>query len=159
MENTPGKESAGEAGAKDDSGGHRLVVGSASMVGQSAAVNRWFLMILPPAQLLPQPHAAETRSELAIPLRSGGRIWGAGCSKYPNAGFLAEDIDTLQLLADQFVAVTNVISLLSRRSDSTTFGEREYCDSRCSTKSGRRLRQQSKAYLKRWAATGSASSW
>ena len=114
------RESTGEAGAKMMAAGHRLVVGSASMVGQSTRRGEPVVSndVTAEPNYYPNPMLPETRSELAIPLRSGGRILGAlDVQSTQTQAFSPEDIDTLQLLADQIaIAVTNS-NLFARSQD------------------------------------------
>jgi nitrate/nitrite-specific signal transduction histidine kinase len=105
------QEATGEAGAQLKERGHRLAVGSHSLIGWVTA-NRQPRIALDVAsdevhfrnELLP-----DTRSEAALPLRVGERLIGAldVQSRSLNA-FNQADIDVLQVLADQIaVAVEN----------------------------------------------------
>jgi len=105
------RESTGDTGAKLKARGHRLAVGSNSLIGWVTANRRPRIAsevsedpIHFKNELLP-----DTRSEAAFPLRLGNRILGAldVQSREPNA-FTPTDIEVLQILADQIaVAVEN----------------------------------------------------
>jgi HAMP domain-containing protein len=105
------RESTGDAGAKLKARGHRLAVGSNSLIGWVTANRRPRIAsevkedpIHFKNELLP-----DTRSEAAFPLRLGNRIIGAldVQSREPNA-FTPTDVEVLQILADQIaVAVEN----------------------------------------------------
>ena len=105
------QEATGDAGAQLKARGHRLAVGSNSLIGWVTA-NRKPRIALDVAsdevhfrnELLP-----DTRSEAALPLRVGERVIGAldVQSRSLNA-FNQSDIDVLQVLADQIaIAVEN----------------------------------------------------
>ncbi len=105
------RESTGEAGARMKEASHRLVVGSASMVGTSTQRSEPVVSndVTAAPNYYPNPLLPETRSELAIPLRSGSRVLGAlDVQSTQTQAFLADDIEILQLLADQIaIAVAN----------------------------------------------------
>ncbi len=105
------RESTGEVGAQLKARGHRLAVGSNSLIGWVTA-NRKPRVALDVGgdevyfqnELLP-----DTRSEAAVPLRVGDRLIGAldVQSRALNA-FNPADIEVLQVLADQLaVAIEN----------------------------------------------------
>lgn len=105
------REATGEAGAQLKRQGHKLAVGSKSIVGyvtgrgESLVVND----TLKDATYYANPILPETRSEAAIPLKVGERILGAldVQSILPYA-FNEENLRTLEILADQLaVAVVN----------------------------------------------------
>lgn len=105
------EESTGEAGARMKGAGHKLAVGSQSIVGQTTATGVPLVVndVRQDPTYYPNPLLPETRSEAAIPLKVGDQIIGAldVQSRRVNA-FSEEDISTLQILADQVaVAVTN----------------------------------------------------
>ncbi len=110
-ENAVLRESTGLAGEKMKEAGHRLAVGSKSIVGQVTANGKALIVndvTLDPTHL-PNPLLPDTHSELAIPLRVGERILGAldVQSTQMNA-FHTEDISVLEILADQLaVSVVN----------------------------------------------------
>lgn len=105
------REATGEAGAQLKRMGHKLAVGSKSIVGyvtgrgESLVVND----TLKDATYFANPVLPDTRSEAAIPLKVGERILGAldVQSGLPYA-FNDENLRTLEILADQLaVAVVN----------------------------------------------------
>ena len=105
------RESTGEAGAQLKQAGHKLAVGSPSIVGQ--ATGKGIPVVIGDVTQEPNyfanPLLPETRSETAIPMKIGERVLGAldvQSTRY-NA-FSPEDINILQILANQTaVAVQN----------------------------------------------------
>jgi putative methionine-R-sulfoxide reductase with GAF domain len=101
------RESTGEVGSALKARGHRLAVGSQSIIGWVTANNEPRVasdVSSDPVhfknELLP-----ETRSEAAVPLQVGGTVLGALDVQSTNPGaFSAEDIEVLQTLADQLSA-------------------------------------------------------
>jgi PAS domain S-box-containing protein len=107
------RESTGEVGAQMKQRGHRLAVGSQSIVGQvTERKQAWVVNNVDQEPLhYVNPLLPETRSELAIPLMIGQKILGAidVQSKIPGA-FNPDEVKVLQLLADQLaIAVWNSI--------------------------------------------------
>ena len=105
------RESTGEAGRQMKVAGHKLAVGSASIVGQATAQGKAIVAndVARDATHRYNPLLPGTRAELAIPLRYGMKILGAldVQSEKANA-FLPDDINILQLLTDQLaVAIVN----------------------------------------------------
>ncbi|MDR3577077.1 MAG: GAF domain-containing protein [Anaerolineaceae bacterium] len=105
------RESTGEAGARMKAANHKLAVGSKSIVGQSTQRCEPVVVndVTQDNTYYPNPLLPDTRSELAIPLMVGSKVVGAldVQSTLTNA-FLPEDIQTLQILADQLaIAVYN----------------------------------------------------
>jgi GAF domain-containing protein len=105
------RESTGTAGEKMVQAGHRLAVGSKSIVGQVTATRKALIVndVTNTPNYYPNPLLPDTRSELAIPLRAGERILGAlDVQSTQIDAFKDEDISILQILADQLaVAVVN----------------------------------------------------
>ncbi len=105
------RESTGPAGTQMLQAGHRLAVGSKSIVGQVSASGKALIVndVAQNPTHFPNPLLPDTRSELAIPLIVGERVLGAldVQSTQINA-FKDEDVGVLQILADQLaVAVVN----------------------------------------------------
>jgi PAS domain S-box-containing protein len=110
------QSSTGVVGRQLIERGHRLAVGSQSVIGRVTQVGDFVLAgdtsndpVHKQNELLP-----DTRTELALPLRvEGGNIIGALDlqSLYPNA-FLQEDIETFQVLADQLALAIDNARLL-----------------------------------------------
>ncbi|MBI4772509.1 MAG: GAF domain-containing protein [Chloroflexi bacterium] len=105
------RESTGEVGAQLKARGHRLGVGSHSLIG-------WVTQNLKPRVALDtaedpyhfkNPLLPETRSELAIPLLIGDRLLGAlDVQSTALNAFSESDVQVLQTLADQLsVAIQN----------------------------------------------------
>lgn len=105
------KQSTGEVGRQMIESGHRLAVGSRSIVGQSSASKNPVVIndVLNDPNYYPNPLLPDTRSELAIPLTVGDRLLGVldVQSNKLNA-FQEEDINILRILADLLaIAVLN----------------------------------------------------
>ncbi len=102
----------GEAGAQMMARRHRLEVGGSSMIGQCVATGeaRIALDVGAEAVRFDNPLLPETRSELALPLRSRGGVIGAlTIQSVEAAAFGQEDIAVLQALADQLAnAIENI---------------------------------------------------
>jgi GAF domain-containing protein/HAMP domain-containing protein len=111
------RESTGEAGAVLKQKGHKLAVGSASIVGQ--ATGRGEPVVVGDVTLeenyYPNPLLPNTRSELAIPLKIGDQVYGAldVQSEAVNA-FSVEDISILRVLADQLTVTIQNANLYSK---------------------------------------------
>jgi GAF domain-containing protein len=105
------RESTGIAGHQLMQTGHRLAVGSRSIVGQVTGAGKSLIVndVTRDPTHLPNQYLPDTRSELAIPLKVGERILGAldvQSTKFD--AFHSEDISVLEILADQLaVAVVN----------------------------------------------------
>jgi len=105
------REATGEAGAQMKRSGHKLGIGSKSVVG-FAAGNGDLLVVndtTRDATYYPNPLLPDTKGEAAIPLRIGERIVGVldVQSTTPYA-FTESNLRTLQILADQLaIAVIN----------------------------------------------------
>lgn len=105
------REATGEAGVQMKRAGHKLGVGSKSIVGYVSGSGEPLIVAdtTKDATYYANPLLPETRSEAAIPLRVGSRILGVldVQSTEPYA-FGEEDINVLRILADQLaVAVLN----------------------------------------------------
>ncbi len=105
------RASTGEAGAELLARGHRLPVGSVSVIGQVTGQGRVIVARDTAASPIHRRNALlpDTRAELAIPLRVGDNLIGAldVQSQFGNA-FTEEQIGVLQTMADQIaVAIEN----------------------------------------------------
>ncbi|MDX1994519.1 MAG: GAF domain-containing protein [bacterium] len=105
------RASTGEAGRKLLARGHRLEVGSVSVIGQVTDEGR---VVVARDTAASNVHKAneflpETRSELAIPLRVGDRIIGAlDVQSKLSGSFTGNQVQILQTLADQLaIAIEN----------------------------------------------------
>lgn len=93
-----------EGGRKMLARGHRLRVGQVGIVGFATGFGRGriALDVGEDATFFNNPDLPETRSEIALPLKSGNTIIGAlDLQSQKPAAFSQEDIDSLSLLADQ----------------------------------------------------------
>ncbi len=101
----------GEAGQKMLELGHRLGVGSESMIGQCVSKDeaRIALDVGEEAVRFINPYLPDTRSEMALPLRARGQVIGAmSVQSVEEAAFDETDISVLQTVADQVaVAIDN----------------------------------------------------
>ncbi|TLN26669.1 GAF domain-containing protein, partial [bacterium] len=105
------RESTGDAGARMMSIGHKLAVGSTSIVGQATSRSESLVVneVRRYENYYPNPLLPDTRAEMALPLKMGSRVLGAldVQSNKVNA-FSDEDVHTLQILADQLaIAIIN----------------------------------------------------
>ena len=108
------REATGEAGEEMKRRGHRLVVGSRSVIGYVTGSGKPLVVndVATDPTHRANPLLPLTRAELALPLKSGDRITGAldVQSSQANA-FTDDDISVLQILADQLsVALDNARS-------------------------------------------------
>lgn len=112
------RAATGEAGGKLLEKAHKLGVGSQSMVGWVTANNaaRIAQDVGEEAIRFDNPLLPKTRSEMALPLRVRGEVIGAldAQSTNPNA-FSAEDIQTIQMMADQVAIAIDNARLFSLR--------------------------------------------
>ncbi|KAF0106244.1 MAG: putative two-component hybrid sensor and regulator [Anaerolineaceae bacterium] len=102
---------SGEAGKEMLRKGHRLKVGSTSMIGWCIANRKARIArdVGRDAVRFDNPLLPLTRSELALPLISRGQIIGAlGIQSEKESAFSEEDIATFQAMADQLaIAISN----------------------------------------------------
>ncbi len=106
----------GSAGRAMLSGGHKLAVGGDSMIGQCVARNevRLALDVGAEAVRFENPYLPETRSEMALPLQSRGRVLGAlTIQSTEEAAFAEELITVLRTLADQLAVALNNAQLFA----------------------------------------------
>jgi GAF domain-containing protein len=105
------REATGEAGAQMKRAGHKLAVGSKSIVGFVTSSGEPLVVndTTRDATYYANPLLPDTRAELAIPLRVGTRIIGALDVQSTTAySFTDETINVLRILADQLaIAVVN----------------------------------------------------
>ncbi|NPA27223.1 MAG: GAF domain-containing protein [Chloroflexi bacterium] len=114
------RAATGEIGQLMVRSGHRLAVGSPSVVGQTAALGEPVVVndTHQSATHRPNPLLPETRAEIGLPLKIGNRVIGVLDVQSRHAyAFRPDDVRALQLLADQLaVAVENARAYeLSRR--------------------------------------------
>ncbi|MBN2146088.1 MAG: GAF domain-containing protein [Anaerolineales bacterium] len=105
------KSATGEAGQKMIAIGHRLKVGEVGIVGYVTGTGqpRIALDVGVDAVYFQNPFLPETRSELALPLKTGNLVFGAlDVQSQQSAAFDDDDVNILQTMADQLaVAITN----------------------------------------------------
>jgi GAF domain-containing protein len=110
------REATGEAGAQMKRVGHRLPVGSKSIVGYVSGQGEPLVVndITKDVTHMPNPMLPDTRAEAAIPLKVGDRILGVldvqSTSPY---SFRPSDINTFQTLADQLAIAVNNTELFA----------------------------------------------
>ena len=98
------RAATGEAGRQMLDHGHRLKVGEEGIVGHVCASGepRISLDVGTDAIHFDNPWLPDTRSEMALPMRVGGRIIGAlDVQSSQEAAFDQDDVEILQILADQ----------------------------------------------------------
>jgi len=110
------REATGEAGAQMKGDGHKLAVGSKSIVGYASGKGEALIVgdVTKDITHKPNPLLPETRAEAGIPIKIGDRILGVldVQSTVPFA-FGPENIRTLQTLADQLAIAINNSELLA----------------------------------------------
>ncbi len=105
----------GEAGKVMVGEGHHLKVGGLSMIGTAIAERkaRIALDVGEEAVHFKNPHLPLTRSEMALPLMVGDKVIGAvTVQSTEEAAFSAEDISSLQAMADQLAVALDNARLL-----------------------------------------------
>jgi GAF domain-containing protein len=110
------REATGEAGAKLKRIGHKLAVGSKSIVGFVAGQGDSLVVndVTKDATHLPNPMLPDTRAEAAFPLKIGERILGVlDVQSTTPYSFNSNDIDTFQTLADQLAIAVNNTELFA----------------------------------------------
>jgi GAF domain-containing protein len=124
----------GEAGRRMLEMGHKLEVGGTSMIGWCTAQGkaRIALDVGKEAVRFENPLLPETRSEMALPLISRGRVIGAMTIQSTKpAAFSEEDITTLQTMADQ---VANAIENARLLEETQYLAQRERTISQITSK-------------------------
>jgi len=105
------REATGEAGAQLKRAGHKLGIGSKSIVGFVAGKGEPLIVndTARDATYQPHPLLPETRAEASIPLKVSDRIVGVlDVQSKQTYAFSKENLRTLQILADQLaIAVVN----------------------------------------------------
>lgn len=105
------REATGDAGAQMKRAGHKLKIGSKSIVGYVTGSGEHLVVndTSRDATYYANPLLPDTRAEIAIPLKVGQRVLGALDVQSDRAyAFSTEDINVLRILADQLaVAVIN----------------------------------------------------
>jgi PAS domain S-box-containing protein len=110
------REAAGEIGAEMLKIGHKLAIGSKSLVGQATGQGMPVVSgdVTRDPNYYPNPLLPETRAEMVVPVKLGNRIIGAldVQSKDVNA-FPPEVVDIMQILADQLAIATSNAQLFA----------------------------------------------
>ncbi|MFZ5909578.1 MAG: GAF domain-containing protein [Chloroflexota bacterium] len=104
------REATGEAGAQMKRSGHKLAIGSKSIVGFVAGQGDPLVVndTAKDATHLPNPLLPDTRAEAAIPLKIGDHTLGVlDVQSVVPFSFGPSDLDTLQILADQLAIAVN----------------------------------------------------
>jgi GAF domain-containing protein len=110
------REATGEAGAQMKRTGHKLAIGSKSVVGYVAGQGEPLVVndTTQDATHLPNPLLPATRAEAAIPLKIGERILGVlDVQSTIPFSFNQNDLNTMQILADQVAIAVNNTELFA----------------------------------------------
>lgn len=111
------RESTGEAGAQLKAKGHKLAVGSTSIIGQTTSLGEPVVVgdVTKELNYYPNPLLPNTRSEMGIPLRIGETIYGAlDVQSEEVDAFTQEDINILRVLADQLTVTIQNANLYTK---------------------------------------------
>jgi len=137
--------STGEAGRRLLQRGHRLRVGSQSVIGRVTQIGE---LIITRDTEGDQVHAknellAATRSELALPLVEGDQIIGAlDVQSVERDAFDEVDIQALQIVANQLAASIRVGRLFTAQEQSLKDNKRLFIESEASMREIQRLNRQ-----------------
>ncbi len=107
----------GDAGQKMLEANHKLEIGGESMIGTSiaSAEAKIALNVGSEVHFFRNPYLPDTKSEMALPLISRGRVLGAlTIQSEHEAAFTNEDITSLQTLADQLANAIENASLFEQ---------------------------------------------
>lgn len=110
------QEAAGEIGAEMKKIGHKLAVGSKSLVGQATKFGVPVVIddVTKDRNYYPNPLLPDTRSEMVLPIKIGERIIGAlDVQSTTKNAFSPEVVETLQILSDQLATATSNALLLT----------------------------------------------
>lgn len=117
------REASGDVGQIMKQTGHRLAVGSRSLVGQAMALGRTIVAnnVQGNPDYYPNPLLPETRSEIVVPLRVGDRLLGAlDVQSRSYDAFQAEDVQILETLAGLLAIALDNILLYTRTQQNLT---------------------------------------
>jgi len=118
-----------EGGKKMLERGHRLKVGETGIVGYVTRVGkpRVALDVGKDAVFFDNPDLPDTRSEMALPLMIGDQILGAlDVQSVEEQAFTDEDIETLQIVADQLAIAIQNARLFSETQEALELSRRAY---------------------------------
>lgn len=110
-------EASGEIGNRMKTAGHRLAIGSRSLVGQAVARAQTVVSNNTRANpdYYPNPLLPDTRAELVVPLKIGTKVLGALDVQADRVdAFKTEDIKTLEILADQLAMAMENANMYAR---------------------------------------------
>ncbi len=119
----------GDAGREMLARGHKLAVGGSSMIGQCVARGeaRIALDVGEEAVRFDNPVLPDTRSEMALPLRSRGKVIGAmSVQSTAAAAFDETDISVMQTMADQVATAIDNAQLFEQVQESLRAERRAY---------------------------------
>jgi GAF domain-containing protein len=136
---------------------HRLKVGEQGIVGSVAGSGepRIALNVGADAVFFNNPDLPETHSEMALPLRSGGKVIGALDVQSTEVGaFTDEDVQTLSLLADQVSLAIENVRLFEE--SSRTLNELQMVMRQSTREAWKRLPKQQKLLGYRYNAMGAS---
>ncbi len=111
------RESTGEVGRTMKERGHKLAIGSRSIVGQSTMLGEPLVIndVTHDPNYYANPLLPETRAELSIPLKVGAQVLGALDVQSREAEAYGEqEVTILKLLADQIAVAVMNANLYSR---------------------------------------------
>lgn len=114
------RESTGDAGMKMKLEGHKLSVGSKSIVGQTAFRGHPLVIndVFKDSTFFPNPLLPDTRSEMALPLKVGSQILGVlDVQSTETNAFSPDDVGVLQILADQLAGAVLNARLFGRANE------------------------------------------
>lgn len=123
------KAATGEVGQRMLERNHRLKIGEEGIVGYAIAKNepRIAMDVGEDAVHFKNPDLPNTRSELALPLRSGSKIIGALDVQSENeAAFGNDDIRVLNTIADELALAIDKVNLLTQLKNSLEEVEASY---------------------------------
>jgi GAF domain-containing protein len=137
--------STGEVGQALIQRGHRLVVGSRSIIGRVTATGEPIMASDTATDLLHRTNELlpETRSELALPLIAGDKLIGAldVQSTRPSA-FSQEDTDSLQIMATQVAIAVRNAQLFEDQRRALTENRRLFLEAESNLREIERLNQR-----------------
>lgn len=136
---------------------HRLKIGEQGIVGRVAGTGepRIALNVGADAVFFNNPDLPETHSEMALPLRSSGRVIGALDVQSTGEGaFTDEDVQTLSLLADQVSLAIENARLFEE--SSRTLNDLQTVMRQSTREAWKRLPEQQKLFGYRYNAMGAS---
>lgn len=123
------KAATGEVGQRMLERNHRLRIGEEGIVGYAVERNepRIAMDVGDDVTHFKNPDLPDTHSEMAIPLRSGGKVIGAlDVQSEKEAAFGTDDVRILTTIADQLALAIEKVNLLTRLKNSLAEVEASY---------------------------------